>query len=272
MLFRRLPIFRRFFLLYLLCIVLSAVCAAVEPSTASVAAFNAYANSVESQLARQHHSPESFLAPPAPQSEARLHRGELVIERLTPSTSPALAGAALYHWRGTAFAPGATAADFERLMKDFNSYPRHFSPQVLETRVLTQDGNHLQVSMRVRQQHVLTVVLDTTYDVTFGHLDPTHGYSLSRSVRIAEVAAPGTSTEHTLSTDEEHGFLWRQNTYWSYEERDGGLYMQIESISLTRSIPTGLGWVIGPYIESIPRESLDFTLRSAVTAIKKGQR
>jgi len=123
--------------------------------------------------------------------------------------------------------------------------------------------------MRVEQKHVLTVVMDTTYDVTFGRLDTQHGYSVSRSTKIAEIESPGTAKERALSPAEEHGYMWRLNTYWSYEERDGGLYIQIESISLTRSIPTGLGWLIGPFIESIPRESLAFTLRSTRDALKK---
>jgi galactose mutarotase-like enzyme len=108
-----------------------------------------------------------------------------------------------------------------------------------------------------------------TYDITFFRLDPQHGYSSSRSTRIAEIDAAGTSKERALSEDEEHGFLWRLNTYWSYEEADGGLYMQIESVSLTRSIPTGLAWAIKPFVESVPRESLEFTLRSVCSALKK---
>ena len=105
--------------------------------------------------------------------------------------------------------------------------------------------------------------------VLFGQLDAQHCFSLSKSTRIVEIESPGSNTEHALDASQEHGFLYRLNTYWSYEERDGGLYMQIESISLTRSIPIGLGWAIRPYIESIPRESLEFTLRSACNAIRK---
>jgi hypothetical protein len=123
--------------------------------------------------------------------------------------------------------------------------------------------------MRVRQRHVLTVVMDTAYDIVFGRLDARHGYSISRSTQISEIASPGTRTERALTASEEHGFLWRMNTYWSYEERDGGLYMQIESISLTRSIPTGLGWAVRPFVESVPRESLEFTLRAACNALRK---
>jgi hypothetical protein len=139
----------------------------------------------------------------------------------------------------------------------------------MQAKVITQRDNHFEAWMRVRQRHVITVVMDTSYDIVFGRLDAQHGYSVSRSTRISEIDSAGTAEEHALSSSEEHGFLWRQNTYWSYEERDGGLYMQIESVSLTRSIPRGLGWVVQPFIESIPRESLEFTLRSACNALRE---
>jgi hypothetical protein len=121
----------------------------------------------------------------------------------------------------------------------------------------------------VRQKHVITVVMDTAYDVTFARLDAQHGYSISRSTQISEIDAAGTASERVLRSSQEHGFLWRLNTYWSYQQRDGGLYMQIESVSLTRSIPTGLGWLIGPFVESVPRESLEFTLRATCNALRK---
>jgi hypothetical protein len=66
-----------------------------------------------------------------------------------------------------------------------------------------------------------------------------------------------------VGSSEDHGFLWRMNTYWSWQERDGGLYLQVESVSLTRGIPVGLGWAVRPFVESIPRESLEFTLRAS---------
>jgi len=247
-----------------------------EPTPAAIFAFNSYSKAVESRLVQQHRSPSAFLASATsdPKStETRLRQGELIIEqikeRLTPSANANLSGALLHHWRGTAFAPGAKAADFERLMQDFNAYPQHFSPQVLQAKVLTRDGIRMQAWMRVRQRHVITVVLDTSYDITFGQLDVRHGYSVSRSERIIEIDAAGTAAERPLNDNEEHGFLWRLNTYWSYEERDGGLYLQIEAVSLTRSIPSGLGWAIRPYVESIPRESLEFTLHAACNALRK---
>jgi hypothetical protein len=249
-----------------LLLVLGLACAMGEPTTEANAAFDRYIHVLESRLAKQHQSPDAFLAL---QNEKLLQQGELIIEPVTPVTGFKLPGALLHDWRGTAFAPGAKTADFERLMKNIGAYPQRFSPQVLQARVLMERGDHLQAFMRIRQQHVLTAVLDTTYDINFGHLDERHGYSISRSLSISEIGSPGTSAEHVLGPSQEHGFLWRLNTYWTYEEGNGGLYMQIESVSLTRSIPTGLNWVIQPFVEKIPRDSLEFTLRAVCDALRK---
>jgi hypothetical protein len=236
-------------------------------SPAAVAAFDSYVGKVEARLAQQHRSATGFLT--AAQPFDGLRSGEPIVERLTPSDGSSLPDALLHDWRGTAFVPGATAEDFERLLKNFDAYPKYFAPQVLQAKVLARNGDHLQAFMRVSQRHVITVVMDSTYDVSFGRLDAQHGYSRSKSTAISEIESVGTRSEHALSASEEHGFLWRLNTYWSYAERDGGLAIEIESISLTRSIPTGFGWAVRPFVESVPRDSLDFTLRSVCKALRK---
>ncbi len=243
-----------------------------EPTAAVTAAYNSYIDQVEARLAQQHRTTGVFLAP---ENMARLHNGESVVEQITPA-SEKLPGALLYHWRGTAFVPGAKGADFERVMKDYDAYPRTFSPEMLKAHVLSHAGDHYQVTMRVRQKHILTAVLDITYDVTFGRGgsgagEAQSGYTLSRSTQIAEIDQSGTSQERALAPSEEHGYLWRQNTYWSYEERDGGLYIQIESISLSRSFPAALGWALGSFTKSIPRETLEFTLSATSKALKKSK-
>lgn len=224
-----------------------------QPSPSTVAAFNTYAATVESRLAQQHRSPDTFLALD-PATRTRLRSGELLIEKITtPTTSDAL----LHDWRATAFVPNAEVPGFEHLLQSFSAYPHNFAPQIVSSTVLSRTPTDTVVRLRTRQHHIITVVLDTTCDVTFASLDPTHGYSISRSTRVDQIAPSG-----------DDGFLYRLNTYWSYEQRDGGLYLQIESLSLTRSIPHGLAWAIQPYLESIPRESLVFTLTSARNALR----
>jgi len=242
-----------------------------EPTPAAIAGYNVYVRGLEERLEQQHRSDLGFIAglDATPGLQARLRGGELVVEALAPANRSDLPGAMLHHWRATAFVAGANSAAFERLLRDFGAYPHIFAPQVLSARVLSQSSDRAEMTMRVRQQHVITVVMDASYQVDFGRLDALHGYSDSRSTRIAEIGSAGTSAEHVLSSAEEHGFLWRQNTYWSFAERDGGLYVQVESVSLSRAIPRGLAWAVRPFVESVPRESLEFTLRSVINALRR---
>jgi len=245
-----------------------------EAPAKAVSAFDNYAGRVEARLAQQHRSATDFLAKVGTggKTDEQLRLGEVVIEKLTPDKGE-VPGGLLHDWRGTAFVKGARAEDFERLMKNFTGYPRTYSPQVVRAEVVAPRGepvpDHFTSEMRVKQKHMITVVLDSTYDVRYGRRNPGYGWSISRSTKISEIEDAGTAKERVLPANKDHGYLWRLNTYWSYEERDGGLYMQLESISLTRGIPTGLGWMIGPFVESVPRESLEFTLEKTRKALER---
>ncbi|HEY5056926.1 MAG TPA: hypothetical protein VII58_12255 [Acidobacteriaceae bacterium] len=241
---------------------LTAHSAAAAPPAAVNAAFDDYVRLLEARIAAQHSSTRNFLAPatlrPTPSQASPC------IERIAVTGLP---GALLHHWRATQFIPNARAADLDRLLRNFDDYPTLFAPQVERANGTPSSPGHVHLGMRLRQRHVLTVVLDAEYDVSFANLDSQHRYSISRSTHIHEIDSPGTSAEHALPPDWEHGFLWRQNTYWSYQEIDGGLLIQVESLSLTRSIPIGIGWAVGPYVESIPRDSLEFTLHRISAAL-----
>ncbi len=247
-------------------LIAGAVAAHGQAPVEAVADFTRYTAAVETRLAEEHGSNQSHLARV---DRDRLRKGEVVIEKLVPAQDADPPGAMLHDWRGTAFAPGATAADFDRLMRDFPAYTTVYAPQVVRAAIVSHDGDHYAVTMRVKQKHVLVVVMDTAYDVAFAPPNHSRGWSTSQSTAITEIEYAGTDKERALGPKEEHGFLWRLNTYWTYEERDGGLYLQLESVSLTRAIPAGLGWVARPFVESVPRESLEFTLRKTCEGLKK---
>jgi hypothetical protein len=248
---------------------------AVEPTAAAIAGFNTYIATLEARLDKQHQSQDGFIASVLsdPDNRAKLQHGEPIIERIRKGGGTDLPGATLYQWRGTAFVPGATVADYERVMEDFDGMPKTFAPEIVRAKLLSKKSEggrtFIQAWYRVKQHHIITVVMDINYDVVLSRLDAKHGYSASRSTKITEIADAGTPDEHPMSGSDAHGFLWRLYAYWSYEERDGGLYMQIESVSLARSIPTGVAWAVKPFVESVPRESLEFTLQATTNALKK---
>ena len=88
------------------------------------------------------------------------------------------------------------------------------------------------------KKKVITVTLDTEHDVHYIPIDATHERSKSYSTKITEVGGG------------DHGFLWRLNSYWRFEQADGGVYVECQAISLTRDVPTGLGWMIKPIIRA----------------------
>ena len=227
--------------------------AAAQPSAAAAAGYETYVAGVAARLTGGRAQGAD---------ETRLQRGDVIVERVAPGVT--LPGALLHDWRATALIAGARRSSLERLLRDFRAYPRVFAPEVVEARETGGAGDHVQAFLRVRQKHVMTVTLDTSYDVTFG-AGAGRGWSVSRSLRVQEVDGAG----RVLPEVEGHGFVWRTVTFWNYEERDGGLLVQVESVSLSRGIPAGLGWAVRPYVESVPRESLAFTLQAVRKALEE---
>ena len=114
---------------------------------------------------------------------------------------------------------------------------------------------------------VVSVVLNTRYDVRYVRISATRAQVRSTATRIAEVDDADSGDEREKPVGHDNGFLWRFNNYCALEERDGGTYVQCESVSLSRSIPTGFGWLVGPFVSSVPQQSLEFTLTAMRNAL-----
>lgn len=201
---------------------------------------------------------------------ARLQQGEVVTARLETreSAGPSqIPGALIHHWVGTVFIPGAALGQVLTLVQDYDHHREYYSPEVVKSGILERSGNDFKIHLRLKRKRIITVVFDTEHEVHYVRLDANRAHSRSYSSRIVEIQHPGETHERPLPAGKDRGFLWRLNSYWRFSETGSGVYVQCEAISLTRDIPAGLSWLIGPFIESIPRESLDFTLRSTRTAV-----
>ena len=244
-----------------------------QPQPRTATAFDHYIAEAEARIIHERGSTQSFLSLDSLPSDqrtdtlARLHHGEIIIEKHgdTPTEIP---GGLIHDWLGTVFIPGVTVAQLLAVVRDYDHLSRYYSPDVMRSRLVTRNGDDFRISMRLRKHKVITVVLDTEYDVHYGHLDAAHQYSLSRSTRVTEIADPGGPGEHPQPEGDDHGFMWRLNSYWAFEQAADGVLVECEAISLTRNVPTGLGWLIGPFVHSIPRESLQFTLSATRAAVE----
>jgi len=227
-----------------------------QPKAETLKAFDRYVAAAEQRIQAEQGSVGSVVRIEASARQAWLVHGGVLVEKVgtTPQEVP---GGMIHDWVGTAFVPATTVAQVLALVQDYDHTSRYYQPDVQASRLISRNGDHFHVFMRLRKHKVVTVLLDTEYDVHYGRLDATHWFSVSRSTRINEVDGG------------DHGFLWRLNTYWRFVEVEGGVIVQCEAISLTRDIPTGLGWMIGPFVTKIPRESLEFTMIATREAVAK---
>jgi len=173
----------------------------------------------------------------------------------------------IHHWVGLAFIPAAKLADVLAVLEDYNQHAVYYAPDVERSKIESRDADHFRVFLRFRRHKVVTVVLNTEHDVQYFRDSDTKAHSRSSAVRIAQVENAGKSDEREKTPGDDDGFLWRMETWWRMIEADGGVYVQSEVVSLTRDIPAGLGWLIGPYVTSIPKESLAFTMEATRKAV-----
>ena len=254
--------------------------AELRPKT--VEAFDRYAQLTEARINGEVSQTEKFLyldvlpAPRRSEALAALKRGEIFMERLQTLDASGhkmdAPEAIIHHWLGAVFVPSANLPQTLALVQDYNHHQDIYKPEVVGSRLIGHTGNDFQIYYRLRKKKVITVTLNTYHDVHYFPVDSTRWYSRSYSTRIAEVANADTPNEREKPVGQDGGFLWRINSYWKFEEKDGGVYVECESISLTRDIPTGLGWLIKPFVTSIPKESLEMTMGSTRAALAAGGR
>ena len=252
----------------------AAIAGELRPET--VAAFNRYLTVAEQRIAKQLGDPRVFLyvntLPAAERRQAfeSLRQDEIYLTPLTtrdPSGGEmAIPDGMVHHWLGTVFIPRASVTDVLNVVQDYN-HKQDVYPEVVKSRLISRDGEHFKAMMRFREHHVITVTLDTEHDVVYTELDPTHWYSRSYSTRVSQVEDAGKPGEHDLPDGDGNGFMWRIDTYWHFAQQDGGTYLEVEAISLSRAIPSGVGWMVKPFITSVPRESLHDTLSCTRAAV-----
>ena len=110
-------------------------------------------------------------------------------------------------------------------------------------------------------------VLSTEYLSSYTKVDDCRWYSFSESTRIQEIADYGTARQRTLSEDEESGFVWRLFTVARYQQRDGGVYIELEAIVLSRDIPAALQWVVTPIVREVSKSTLLSSLQQTRDAV-----
>lgn len=204
----------------------------------------------------------------------RIQHGEIYLEPLRTlenGRSIHVPSGMVHHWVGVIFIPGATLSETLAVLKDYDNHKNIYKPIIRDSRLLEQDANKFKVYLRFYNTKGANVLLNVNFDIEYAELGRTRAQSTSHSTRIAEVENPGQPNERERPVGNDHGYMWRLDSYWRVEEKDGGVYVQNESIALTRTIPFLLAWLINPLVKSIPRGVISSLLLKTKDAVLKAE-
>lgn len=196
--------------------------------------------------------------------------GEILVEPADGDGPHPVPRGLIHDWVGAVFIPKARLDEALGVLADYERYKDFYKPMVAESRLLAKTPGHEKVSvLMVQKAYSVTAAVETDNDVDIARLDGHRAYSLSNSVRVQEIADYGQPSEHVLPEDHGPGYVWRTFTITRVEQRDDGVYVEIELMDLSRSIPLAIRWLIQPLAERLSRNILRTTMQETQDAVSR---
>jgi hypothetical protein len=249
----------------------------LKPDTA--AAFDRYVRAMEARM-DEDTGRDQFLVvdrlPDARRTEAyaQLKNGQVYIEAMSaregdrPIKAPS---GLIHHWAGVIFIPRATFSEVTEVLRDYDCHEGTYKPQIRRSKLIERNGDESKIYFQFFNHSIVTVIMNANFDVRDTQFGSGRFQTVSRSTRIVEVENADSPNEHEKPVGNNHGYMWRLYTYWRIEEKDGGVYVQNESVSLSRTVPALLAFVVNPLVKSIPRNVLIHLLTDTRNALEKAE-
>lgn len=237
--------------------------AKLKPATAK--AFDEYVAAAEASMEKRVQGDAPFLwLEERPKLRERVSGGDIVVEKA--QGVPKIKDGLIHDWIAGMFIPGATIEEVFLAFQDYGRYANVY-PEVVRGKLIRRDGDVFEIYQRLRKKKVISVVLDTWHEARYRRLDGERAVVQSKSTKIQEVKDAGETEERLLPPGDDGGYLWRMYLYWRLRRTGDGVLAECRSVSLSRGIPRGLAWIVKPFVNSMPRESLRSSLQAARLSI-----
>jgi len=237
--------------------------AQLQPET--LAGWKGYVEQTEARIQSELSAEDGFLVQDfLPDDEARrarrlLRSGEVFTTKLetrdATGRSIQIPNGMVHHWLGSVFIPGARVSELLEWLQDYDAHYRYYD-EVESSRLVSRNGDDFEMFLRLKWKKIVTVYYNTDHRVHYARYGKGRASSVSIATRIAEISDAGTPQEKERPVGNDRGFLWRLNSYWRFEEAWGGVIVELESVSLSRGVPFAIRWLVGRYLDSVPRDSL----------------
>ncbi len=249
-----------FVLLATLCVPMTAV-AGTANSTA-VKQWESYCGHIQDELQRAVQTPDHFLwIDQSPERESAVQAGSILVAPLHNRGTIAVQSGIIHHWVGAVFLRGTTAAQLLQSVQDYGNYSNIYSPAVTKSRVLTRSGDEFTYALTiVSKAWNIRTGLRGEFRSRFVSVGNGIGYSTTQSTKLRELEDPDGPHEQDIAPEQDHGYVQRIFTVVRFREEKAGIFAEVESLTLSRDIPSAVRWIAGPIIERISREAMAATL------------
>lgn len=251
------------------------------PSAAALGGWGAYVSAVERRIdAELGRATGPFLVfetqepTVAARARAELKRGEVFVHHLPPppGAQADVPDAMLHHWLGAILVPKATVDQVLAFVQDYDRHAGRYA-DVMASRTLSREGDRFRVFLKLqRSRFGVDAHYNTEHDVIYRRHDASRASSRSVATRIAELADAGKPGEREKAPDADRDYLWRLNSYWRFQQTPAGVIVECESVSLSRDVPWPVRFIVGPFVRSVPRDSLDRTLKDMRAGVEAATR
>jgi len=204
-----------------------------------------------------------------PGRSQRVRQGEILISPAREAGPQKVHDGLVHDWIGAIFIPGVRINDVFAVVHDYNRYKDFYKPTVIESKFIGRTGEDYEFSL-IGMKSVLfeKIVLEGQFESHCSQLDGRRRYCTSYSTRVQEIKEYGQRDPHKLPTDEGHGYIWRLYSLTKFEERDGGVYIEVEAIALSRDISVSLRWFTKPVVDRVSRASMSTILQRTREAVR----
>jgi hypothetical protein len=244
----------------------------LKPET--VAAWNAYVRAANLRMKQRPDSGRPFLVSDEdPSRAARLRRGEFLVSPVDTNTPKRVSGGLIHDWVGQAFIPNSSLHDVLTVVRDYRHYKEFYQPGIIDSKAIANEESEDRFSILLMNKSLISrTALQMEFRSAYFHVSERRWYSVTESTRIQEIAGYGTGDQHALPEDEGTGLIWRTYSTTRFEERDGGVYVELEAIVLSRDIPFSLHWIVEPIVRRVSRQSFLTSFQQTQNAVRTAAR
>lgn len=245
---------------------------AAELAPDTLQAWNEYVRAENAKVAGRSPGKPFLWIDESPERQRRVHNGEILIAPAAKNVPQGIPHGLIHHWIGAAFLPDTRLEDVFHVVRDYGHYRNYYAPNVLDSHPLHESGSGKRFSLVILNKALFAkTALDAEFEESYTEIGENKWCGVTSSTRVQQVDNYAEPDERRWAPDEGSGYIWRLYSLSRFEQRDGGVYIELEAIALSRNVPVSLHWLVNPIVRRVSKNSLEVSIQKTEEAVRSAE-